>query len=130
MFSDELRGSHIAANVPAAADFERLLRRDLTAYFTTRGIESAEITYQLLRKVPTQSGVAYPKFYIWVEVFAAGAPKTSGAVRLAAIDQEKFEVTDFVPRESILATPDRLDAIFPAALIASIKERAAQANAR
>jgi hypothetical protein len=98
------------------------------AYFGIKDAKDSDIVIALLRKVPTQSGVAYPKFYAWVEV--TGARKAAGAVRLAAIDGEKFEVTDFLTRETIIAAPDRVRAVFPAALENLINERAAQSAAR
>jgi hypothetical protein len=111
--------SHIAANVPAASTLDQYLQRDLKKYFS-----GADITFELLRREPTQSGVGYPKFYAWVRAVAPGARPVEGAVRLEAVEHEQFIVTDFLPTHEIRADPSQVDAIFPAALCAGIKHRA------
>src|SRR5689334_6132614 len=105
-----IQESHIRDNVPDAADFDRFLQRDLRAYFS-----GASVKFDLLRRAPTQSGVAYPKFYAWVRAVASGAPPVEGAVRLAAEDREKFVITDFLSAQEIRANPGQVYAIFPAA---------------
>jgi hypothetical protein len=114
-----IQESHIRDNVPDAANFDRFLQRDLTAYFS-----GANVTFELLRREPTQSGVAYPKFYAGVRAVASGAPPVEGAVRIAAENREKFVVTDFLSAQEIRANPDQVYAIFPAALCPEIKRRA------
>jgi len=62
----QMRRSHIDANVPAPTDFDRLLARDLATYFQELRKERAlAIEFELLRDGPTQSGISYPKFYAW-----------------------------------------------------------------
>src|SRR5258706_5549076 len=66
---EDLQRSHIEANVPLPGDFNRLLRRDLGAYFSKqRGRKAVQVDFEMLRDGPTQSGVSYPKFYLWVRV--------------------------------------------------------------
>lgn len=48
-----------------------------------------------------------------------------GAVRVAAINRQQFEVTDYQSASQILAQPDRVASLFPAALCDAIGERAA-----
>jgi hypothetical protein len=121
----DVEGSHIAGNVPPPALFDRLLQRDLQTYFGRRGITKPVIRYVLLREAPTQSGTAYPKYYLWVWVWSAAQPATSGAVRVAAVARRSFDVTDFVSREAVLSDVDRLPAVFPSALVDAIRRRAA-----
>lgn len=53
--------SHVDANIVARTEFDRILRRDLEAYFAaTTAQPIATLDYQLLRDGPTQSGLAYP----------------------------------------------------------------------
>jgi hypothetical protein len=119
----DLQRSYIEANVPPPETFERLLVRDLTSYFgrsTGKPISSIKVTS--LRDGPTQSGVAYPKYYFWVRVTCSSTLCTEGAVRVAAIQREKFEVTDFLSKDAIIASPADASYLFPAALIARIHE--------
>ena len=80
--------------------------------------------YELLRDGPTQSGVAYPKFYLWLRATNAEKTVIEGAVRVAAVDKKRFDVTDFVPRADIVSRPDALDRIFPQAVIEKILTKA------
>jgi hypothetical protein len=52
-----IQQSHIEGNVPAKPDFDRLIRRDLGAYFAKPGEPAANVNYELLRDEPTQVGV-------------------------------------------------------------------------
>ena len=66
-----LAESHIAANVPSTNDFRPFLIRDLTAYLKPTHGDKLKVDYELLRDGPTQSGVAYPKFYVWLRATSA-----------------------------------------------------------
>ncbi|MDR1996662.1 hypothetical protein [Azonexus sp.] len=112
--------SHIAANVPSSSDFRLFLIRDLTAYLKPTHGGKLTVDYELLRDQPTQSGVAYPKFYLWLRATNAEKIVAEGVVRVVAIDKERFDVTDFVPRSEIALRPDSLTRIFPQALIEKI----------
>lgn len=120
----ELQSAHIAAHVPIGGDFEALLVRDLAAYFVRQGITAPVVTYELLRDAPTQSGVSFPKFYVWVSATASNGSVVDGAARVAAIDRTHFEITDFVSRDKIVTQPDSLDLVVPAALVDMTVERA------
>lgn len=120
-----LQTSHIEANVPEARQFNAFLRRDLLAYFKANGKESAtKVELKLLRDAPTQSGVAYPKYYAWVEVFSDDCSLQKGAVRTAAINKVRFEVADFVTIEQLRADDGTVEQVFPAALVPGIKQLA------
>lgn len=108
--------AHIAANVPVGGDFDAFLIRDLTAYFVGQGICTPVVTYELLRDGPTQSGVAYPKYYVWAKALSPNGSAVDGVFRVAAIDQTRFDITDFVSREQIVTQPDSLYQAVPAAL--------------
>ena len=117
-----IQKSHIDANVPDSTDFEKFLWRDLAEYFsTTRNRKVTSLEYEPLRQGPTQSGVSYPKFYLWVRIAGGKNPQDRGVVRVAAIEKKRFEVTDFVSEETILKDFDKLYGVFPAAVCETIK---------
>ena len=119
-------GDQISANVPNQAVFADYLERDLFAYFQSKvSPDVISVTSEMLREEATQSGVAYPKYYLWVRVNGKGGELTEGAVRVAAVDGKRFEVTDFISAANILANPKSLSSTFPAALVPAIKAKAA-----
>jgi hypothetical protein len=122
---EEIRASHIEGNVPEEGDFERLLKRDLAAYFVDQGIADPSARFELLRSGPTQVGIAYPKYYLWVSIFSGNTYATSGAVRVQAVGKKEFQVTDFLAAEDARRDPERISSIFPAPLVAAISARAA-----
>jgi hypothetical protein len=121
---EDVRQSHIEGNVPAAEDFDRLLRRDLTTFFRARTDHSVQVQYRLLRDGPTQSGVAYPKYYAWVRVITGSRVVEEGAVRLAAIERKRFEITDYINAETVRSDPRSVESVFPRALVPTILKTA------
>ena len=107
--------SHIDGNVPDENDFDTILRRDITTYVTDAKDKDISVTVELLRKGPTQSGVALPKFYIWIEKRdAKGALMEEAAARIAAVEKKRFDVIQYYDRKRIVAEPDLMQKIFPA----------------
>ena len=121
------RQSHIDANVPERTSFAAFLARDLSSHFQAQAHGPVQVTYELLRNDPTQSGVAYPKFYAWVVVKRAGTLWQAGAARVEAVDKRGFSVTRFISASEIRGDPDSVGAVFPAALVADIQRRAREA---
>ena len=119
----DVRSSHVDANVPDSADFERFLRRDLADYFAKARKRNVSVEYEPLRRGPTQSGDAYPKFYLWVTIGGGKSPQDRGAVRVAAIDKKRFEVTDFVSEEAVLSDPQGIYRIFPGVVCETINAK-------
>jgi len=120
----EIQESHVKANVPAAPEFDSLLKHEIFSYLSTAGFKGDTVTVDLLRRGPTQSGVSWPKYYVWIQLMKGNQPVVAGAARVAAIDQQRFEVTDFVTARQIKKDPRKVAQIFPAALVAAIKARA------
>ena len=117
--------SHIEGHVPAATDFTKFLARDAGDYLSKKEGQVLAAEFELLREAPTQSGVSYPKFYAWVRgVDDQKKSVVEGAMRVAAIEKKRFEVTDFMAKAEILAAPDQVDGVFPRRLIPKIKEKA------
>jgi len=113
--------SHVIANVPPQEVFDPLLRRDLLAFFKHSTVPTATgVEYQLLRETSTQSGVAYPKYYLWVKVLAGSVVAQEGAARVAAIGRKRFEITDFLAKSDIRGAPGTVGSVFPAALVPKV----------
>ena len=87
------------------------------------------VRYSLLRNEPTVTGIAYPKYYLWACVFSGDSLERAGAIRVAAI-HGAFELTHFIPHESIRADSAEVGSVFPRPLVAAILERAALAPGR
>jgi hypothetical protein len=121
----DIARSHIDANVPSSEFFDTYMKRDLGSYLC-KGTSPCRIEYQLLRDGPTQTGIAYPKFYVWVKCFIGERLQTEGAARLAAIDKKEFQIADFLTRSQISDSPQQVAAVFPAPLVKDILQRAKQ----
>lgn len=124
----QIQQSHIDGNVPAGVDFDRLLRRDLGEYFTKASGTPVQADYELLRAQPTQVGVAFPKYYAWVTIRESGKPAEQGVVRVAAIQGERFEITNYVSAAEIRRDPEQLSSLFPEALVEGIKAKASSSK--
>lgn len=122
----EIQRSHIDGNMPAPADFEKFLKRDLTAYFAKERKKSLPIEYEPLRNGPTQTGIAYPKFYVWVTIAGGKSPQDRGAVTVAAIEKKRFSVVDFVSEETIRSDPKGIYRVFPAPVCDKINAKVAR----
>lgn len=125
LLSIQLTGcGHIEANVPDDGNFGPFLVRDLKSYFESTSKKPIHVEYDLLRDFPTQTGIAFPKYYAWVRILDGKTMIEQGAVRLAACHKTDFEVTDFVSKEQIKKNPEMIRAIFPAPLCPAIVSRA------
>jgi hypothetical protein len=120
----DLQSSHINTDVPDEKEFDSILTRDLVKYMSDVRKDQIAVRYELLRKEPTQSGVAYPKFYLWIKVIKSGELVEEGAVRVAAIEKKGFDVTDYLKKEDIRRSPTTVYKVFPRALCDKIFERA------
>ncbi|HTI69598.1 MAG TPA: hypothetical protein VMF06_06515 [Candidatus Limnocylindria bacterium] len=116
----EVAKSHITGNVPSVEEFRPFLIRDLAAYLKPQYGEGLQIGYELLRKGPNQSGVAYPKYYLWLTFTNAQNTVVEGATRVAAIDHREFNITDFMPSSEINAEPGIVSRVFPKPLVSKI----------
>lgn len=105
---------------PEAGPLRTSLERDLKTYFadTLQRADLGRVEFEALRDAPTQTGVAtLPKFYYWVRVYDLKRTKlVEGAVRGAAVDRQRFEVTHFVARRRVRTEPELIQKLFPPAL--------------
>lgn len=117
---------HIEANVPVKNDFDAFLRRDLTKYFKEKTGKQFEIDYELLREKPYQAGKkypsAYPKFYLWIELYENNKLVNKGAARVAAIEKKRFEVVTFADKKKIEKKNYDAIAFFPIGVSTKIIE--------
>jgi hypothetical protein len=120
---DEISKSHIDANVPDEKDFASFLKRDVAEYFVKAHGKDLAVDYELLRKGPTQAGIAYPKYYAWIVVSKEGKPIEEGAVRLAAIDKKRFAVTHYFSRGEMEKNPEELLNTFPKEVAERLRRR-------
>jgi hypothetical protein len=109
------------------ADSARLapiMARDLNAYFTRQAGRPVRVEYAYLRRGPTVTGIAYPKYYLWIVARDASqrGVTAEGAARVAEIDSV-IEVTHFFPKQYIGREPASLDSVFPPAVVAEIRKR-------
>lgn len=110
----QIRESHINANVPDKKDFDAILKRDLTKYVIDPGERGISVSAELLRDAPTQSGVAFPKFYCWItKTNSKGVVIEEAAARIAAVAKTHFDVIQYFERKRILAEPDLMVNTFP-----------------
>lgn len=122
-----VQASHIDGNVPPRETFAEILNRDLLAYFRANGAPSATaVEVRLLRDVPTQSGVAHPKYYAWVRVESATSRLAEGAVRVAAMERTHFEVLHYIPKHQANGSRELLESVFPRPLVPEILRLAAE----
>lgn len=119
----DIAKSHIEANVPKGKLFDEYLRRDLKSYFCADA-QNCRVEYEFLRDGPTQTGIAYPKYYLWAKCFKGSSIATEGAVRVAAVERKNFDVTNFLSREEISESPSQVASIFPAPLVDKIVQKA------
>jgi hypothetical protein len=115
---EDIQKSHIDANVPDQFQFDSLLKRDLEKYFSKS--KPVVVKWEFLRDVPTQSGVAYPKYYLWAKIYTDDKLSKEGAVRVAAIERTRFDITDFVSVKQIKNRSQDIYTIFPMAVCEKI----------
>jgi hypothetical protein len=116
--------SQLSADVPSEVNFRPFLIRDLRAYFKSESDKDLHIECKMLRDRPTQSGLSYPKYYVWVSLYNGNEIVDQGAVRLAARNKTRFVVSDFKSQKQILSDPNSVGKIFPAALCSAIVAQA------
>lgn len=120
---NEIRQSHIDANVPAEKDFDAFLKRDLEKYFKAEPEKDVSVKYELLRKDAAQSGVALPKFYIWVEVYEKDKLIERGAARIAAVEKKEFHIVQYFDESRLKKDTELISKIFPRTVIEKIEEK-------
>ena len=112
-----------AAAAPYGPALDSLMQHDLTAYFSRRAGAPVRISFAYLRRGATVTGIAYPKYYLWVVARDASGAQVlaEGAVRAAGVDTA-VEVTHFLPATFIRSHPEGVDSVFPAGVVPEIRK--------
>ncbi|PZO36957.1 MAG: hypothetical protein DCF19_19925 [Pseudanabaena frigida] len=118
---DGVQNSQIQGNVPK--QFHKILKRELTTYFQEMYKEAVTVEYELLRDVPTQVGVALPKYYIWVKIYSQKVLLDEGAVKVAAVERKLFTVSDYLAIADLKKSSEKINQVFPLALGDKIRAR-------
>lgn len=121
--AEDIARSHIDANVPPPDKFAGILRRDLESYISQAQGQKVTVKVEMLREGPTQTGLAFPKFYVWARVYAKKRLLDEGAARLAAVERKRFDVTTYLNRSAIRKQPEQLDAVFPKPVVERIRAK-------
>ncbi len=77
----------------------------------------------MLRDGPTQTGIGYPKFFVWVRVLEGDTVLEEGAVVLAAMDKKEFSVMDYHEAGSLRNSPQTVRDNFPSPIAETILSR-------
>ena len=103
---------------------DQRLEQGLSRYFRERERTQVHVEHHYLREGPTITGIAFPKYYLWVQVRDSDGStlRTEGAVRVADLDSV-VQITHFVPRDTMRSDPTVLDSIFPALVIQTMQSR-------
>src|SRR5262245_40519814 len=117
----DLRQDYVEANVPPVDKFDEILRRDLRDHVGWSVGDDLE--YEMLQDGPSQMGVGYPKFYLWVRVRGKQGVKVEGAALVAAMDRVQFEVLDFRTAKAIRMDVQALYRVYPASVCERIKRK-------
>jgi hypothetical protein len=118
----EIQKSHIDGNVPDDSHFNAYIKRDLEKYFLKKHGKTT-VKWEFLRDGATQSGVSYPKYYLWIKIYKDNKLIDEGATRVAAIDKAKFDVTDYINIEEIKKNSQRIYSVFPVLVCERIKSK-------
>ncbi len=121
--NDQIQENHIEANIPSDRNFDAFLKRDLEEYFKKSLGLHVSVKYEFLRNGPTQRGVSYPKYYLWVTASEKNKTIMSGVVRVAAVEKKYFEVTHFLSVEEIQRDKDVIYSVVPRPVGDRIKEK-------
>ena len=115
--------SHVQRDALAQSEFDKILKRDLTAYFTELGGEGITVSYEYLREGATQVSLANPKYYLWVSVYRHQQLIDVGAARVAAIQQNSyFQVTHYFSKSQLRENPEQIDLVFPDPVSVKIRQ--------
>ena len=118
-FAQSLAESHIQGNVPADKDFLPFLQRDLNVHFGGQAGTPAVQRVEMLREGPTQSGLSYPKFYLWIVLLDG----REAVVAVAAIDRKRFQVDQVFFAAEIATNQEVMNGKLPPPVAAAALKR-------
>lgn len=99
------------------------ISRDTTAYFSKNLSQDVKVELRLFPHENPKSVAIFPKHYGWVSAHGVnGALITEGVVRITAVSKEKYKITHFIDKKSMLEHPGVLNEIFPHDLVPAAME--------
>ena len=87
------------------------------------------ITCEFLRWGPTVTGVSWPKYYLWINIFNPNSYElvAEGAIRVVLIENEKesqkLDITDFIKFDDNKQNIQEFEKVFPHAIVEQIAYR-------
>lgn len=118
----KIQQSHVDANIPDKNNFDNLLNQNLEEYFSSL-YEHVTIKWEFLREGATQSGVANPKYYLWVYINKDNKLVDEGAVRVAASNKKSFDILEYATINQIENKSIDIYTIFPKAVCIKIESK-------
>lgn len=114
---------NISPKVSQTEAFNDSLQEYLNEQFQSYYEGNISVQFEFLREEATQTGNAYPKYYLWVIIFDNAQLIDEGAIRLALLDQNKFEITHYITKSQIKEDPTSLEMIYPKEVVEYIKQK-------
>jgi hypothetical protein len=99
------------------------LRRAVDTFLEDR-IVPESVTIDMLRDRGTVTGVASPKYYVWIAATDRQGRPLEGVMRIAHVEGEHYEVLQFFTAAELRAEPDLAASYFPKVLLSAIAQRA------
>lgn len=118
-----LRVDQTFFHLPPPDKFQLFLKRDLELHFSSE-VPSVRVEYEQLNIVPSQVGVGWPKYFLWVRIFSRNKLVNEGAAKVAGISREQFLVQDFYSKEQLNKYPLSLRHNFAYNYVAEVFNRA------
>ena len=99
----------------------------LEEYFTKKFDTDCSVEFQFVDGAPNRTG-PYPHGHgVWVKVSdPEGQSLTEGAALVAVTGKEKFDVREFLSKESIRTQPEEVKKFFPSSMVIVIWHLAGQ----
>lgn len=114
---------NILPKVSQTVAFNDSLQEYLNEQFQSNYEGNISVQFEFLREEATQTGNAYPKYYLWVIILDNAQLIDEGAIRLALLDQNTFEITHYITKSQMKEDPTSLEMIFPKEVVEYIKQR-------
>jgi len=106
--------------IPDEKTFEPLLIRVLSSYFEDDRFKNLQFRYMLLADHPFQSGIAFPKYYLWIEKYDGSRFIGQGVMEIAAIDQTRLGVIEFTSKKDLETDREWIKQHYPPEVCQSI----------
>jgi hypothetical protein len=117
------QNENVLEGVPDNKTFGPLLIHVLTSCFEDDRFKDLQFKYTFLADHPFQSGIAFPKYYLWVEKYDGSHPIGRGVIEVAAIDQTRLGVVEFVSKKDLATDLEWIKRHYPPEVCKSILQK-------